>query len=84
MSNDKNSDSLSYSNLEFYKKKEFRVHTLNSFNLFKNNSLAYYLPSVINNYKSDFYKNIKAITYNKRLSRRIRRLKVNKFEFIYY
>jgi hypothetical protein len=85
MSNEKYSNSLSYTDLEFYIKKEFRGHTLNSYNLFTNNSLASFLPAVLNNYGSVFDKSINAITHiNKRKSLRIKRLNINKFEFIYY
>jgi hypothetical protein len=85
MSNEKYSNSLSYTDLEFLKKKEFRGHTLNSYNLFTNNSLASYLPAVLNNYGSVFDKSINAITnFNKRKSLRIKRLNINKLQFIYY
>jgi hypothetical protein len=77
------SKSVRYSKLEFNETKIFRLHTLNSYNLFINNSLNFYLPAVRNNYLNDFYININSIKRKFRSSK-IRNLSINRLQLIYF
>jgi hypothetical protein len=77
------SKSLTYSKLEFNETKIFRLHTLNSYNLFINNSLNFYLPAVKNNYLNDYYININSIKRKFRSSK-IRNLSINRLQLIYF
>jgi hypothetical protein len=77
------SKSVTYNRLEFNESKIFRLHTLNTYNLFHNNSLAFYLPAVKNNYINDYYNNISYIRRKFKI-RQIENLSINRIQLIYY
>jgi hypothetical protein len=75
--------SVTYSKLEFNEEKIFRLHTLNTYNLFHNTSLSYYLPAVKNNYINDYYNNLNSIK-RKFTIRKLGNLSINRIQLIYY
>jgi hypothetical protein len=79
MNNMNKPNSLNYSNLEFFNKKEERFHYLNSYTL-KYNNLSDFIPIISKRYMSLVRNYIKFISD---ISRRKKRIE-NKYNYVYY